>query len=123
MTKGNVQPGRRASRKLRRDDEVIVLSGRSRGRRGKVLRALPDGRLLVEGVNIVKRHKRPDPTRNQPGGIIEQEAPIDASNVGLFNPETGRAGRVGFERGDDGKKLRVFRAKGQSMPVASIEEQ
>ena len=123
MAKGKAQLGRRVRYKLRRDDDVVVLSGRSRGRQGKVLRVLPDGRLLVEGVNIVKRHQRPDPARNRSGGIVEQEAPIDASNVGLLNPETGRAGRIGFEFDDDGKKRRVFRAKGSSTPVTSMEQQ
>ena len=121
MNKAKAAKRGNRSHKLRRDDAVMVLSGRSRGRRGKVLRVLPDGRLLVEGVNIVKRHKRADPARNQTGGIIEQEAPIDASNVGLFNVETGRAGRVGFDISGD-KKQRVFRAKGQNAPVASLEE-
>ncbi len=121
MTKGKGGRGRVTS-KLRRDDEVIVLSGRSRGRRGKILRVLPDGRLLVEGVNIVKRHKRADPARNQTGGIVEQEAPIDVSNVGLFNVDTGRAGRVGFDITGE-QKQRVFRSKGQSSPVASQEKQ
>jgi large subunit ribosomal protein L24 len=102
-----------AMKKIRRDDDVIVLAGRDKGKRGKVLSVLADGRLLVSGVQLVKKHQKPNPQLGAPGGIIEKEAPIEASNVGLFNPATTKADRVGFKTLDDGKKVRVFKSSGE----------
>src|SRR5690625_6676605 len=93
-------------KRIRKGDEVIVIAGRSKGQRGHVLRVLKDQRLLVENVNMIKRHQKPDPQIQQPGGIIEREAPIHASNVMLFNPTTGKGDRVGFKLLEDGRKVR-----------------
>jgi large subunit ribosomal protein L24 len=98
--------------KIKKDDEVVVISGRDKGKRGGVLRVLADGRLLVGGVNMVKKHQRPNPNIGQQGGIVDQEAPIQASNVAIWNPDEGRADRVGF-REEDGRKVRVFKSTGK----------
>lgn len=102
-----------AMKKIRRDDDVIVLAGRDKGKRGKVLSVLADGRLLVSGVQLVKKHQKPNPQMGVPGGIIEKEAPIQASNVGVFNPATTKADRIGFKTLEDGKKVRVFKSSGE----------
>ncbi len=103
--------------RIRKGDEVIVIAGRSKGQRGHVLRVLKDDRLLVENVNMVKRHTKPDPQRQQPGGIIEREAPIHASNVMLYNPATDSGDRVGFKVLEDGRKVRVFRSTGEVVDI------
>ncbi|GAB4193940.1 MAG: 50S ribosomal protein L24 [Wenzhouxiangellaceae bacterium] len=103
--------------RIRKGDEVVVTNGRSKGKRGHVLRVMSDDRLLVENVNLVKRHTKPDPSRNQPGGIIEKEAPIHISNVMLFNPATQSGDRVGFRILDDGSKVRVFRSTGEVVDI------
>ena len=100
-------------RKIRRDDEVVVLAGRDKGKRGKVKRVLDDNRLLVAGVNMVKRHTRPNPQMGVAGGIVEKEAPIQLSNVGIYNPATDKADRVGFKFLEDGKKVRFFKSNGE----------
>ena len=101
-------------RKIRRDDEVIVLSGRDRGKRGKVRKVLDGGRLLVTGVNLVKKHTKPNPQRGVAGGIVEREAPIQVSNVAIFNPETSRADRVGFKL-DGERRGRIFKSSGAAV--------
>lgn len=103
--------------RIRKGDEVIVTAGRSKGKRGHVLKVMTDDRLLVENVNLIKRHTRPDPQRNQPGGIIEKEAPIQVSNVMLFNPATQKGDRVGFRVLEDGRKVRVFRSNGEVVDI------
>ncbi len=103
--------------KIRTGDDVMVLAGRDTGQRGSVAKVLDDGRLIVQGVNMVKRHTKPNPMQNQPGGIVEKEAPIDVSNVGLFNPVTGRADRVGFRTLDDGRKVRYFKSNGEILDL------
>jgi len=103
--------------KIRTGDDVMVLTGRDKGQRGSVVRVLDDERLIVQGVNMVKRHTKPNPMQNQPGGIIEKEAPIRVSNVGLFNPVTGRADRVGFRTLDDGRKVRYFKSNGEILDL------
>ena len=103
-----------ASRKIKTNDDVVVLAGRDKGKRGKVLKVLKDGRLLVSGVQIVKKHQKPNPQLGVQGGIIEKEAPIDASNVAIFNAATGKADRVGFKV-EDGKKVRVFKSSGEAV--------
>ena len=104
-------------RKIRREDEVIVIAGRDRGKRGEVLRVVSTERLLVAGVNMVKKHKRGNPQTNEPGGIIDQEAPIAISNVALLNPETEKADRVGI-RFEDGKRVRYFKSTGAPVDEA-----
>ena len=96
--------------KIRRDDEVVVLAGKDKGKQGKVLKVLTDkDRVIVEGVNVVKKHQKPNPALGESGGIVETEAPIHVSNVAILNPETGKADRVGF-RFEDGKKVRFFKS-------------
>ncbi len=103
--------------RIRKGDEVIVTAGRSKGQRGHVLKMLGDDRLLVENVNMIKRHTKPDPQRQQPGGIVEREAPIHASNVMLYNPATDQGDRVGFKVLEDGRKVRVFRSTGEVVDI------
>jgi len=98
--------------KIKRDDEVIVLAGRDKGKRGKVRQVLGNGKLIVAGVNIVKKHTRPNPQAGVAGGIVETEAPIQASNVAIFNPSTNKADRVGF-RVEGERKQRVFKSSGE----------
>ncbi len=98
--------------KIKRDDEVIVLTGKDRGKRGKVLRVLDD-KVVVSGVNVVKKHVRPNPARNEQGGIQELEKPLHVSNIALFNPATQKADRVGFKVLEDGSKVRVFKSNGE----------
>lgn len=95
--------------KIRRDDEVIVIAGKDKGKRGKVLKVLADDRLVVGVVNLIKRHTKPNPMLCQQGGIVEKEAPLHVSNVAIFNTETSKADRVGFKV-EDGKKIRVFKS-------------
>ena len=101
-------------RKIRRNDQVTVLTGRDKGKRGEVLRVMDDGRALVSGINIVKKHTRPDPMRGIQGGIVEKEAPIQLSNLALWNPEAERGDRVGF-RVEDCKKVRFFKSTGKTI--------
>lgn len=100
-------------KKIRRDDEVIVIAGKDNGKRGKVTRVMKDGRLVVSGINMVKRHTKPNPMLGTPGGIVEKEAPIQASNVAIYNPTTNKADRVGFKVLEDGKKVRVFKSNNE----------
>ncbi len=103
--------------RIRKGDEVIVIAGRSRGQRGHVLKVLKEDRFLVENVNMVKRHQKPDPQNQKPGGIIEREAPIQASNVMLYNPATDKGDRVGFKFLEDGRKVRFFRSTGEVVDI------
>jgi large subunit ribosomal protein L24 len=103
-------------KRIKKGDEVIVTTGRSKGQKGQVLRVM-ESRLLVENVNMVKKHMRPDPNRGTQGGIIERESPIDASNVALFNPVTGKGDRVGFKTLEDGSKVRIFRSTGEAVDI------
>ncbi|MBL4830251.1 MAG: 50S ribosomal protein L24 [Aliivibrio sp.] len=100
--------------KIRRNDEVIVLTGKDKGKRGKVTEVLATGKVIVEGINLVKKHQKPVPALGQQGGIVEQEAAIDASNIALFNETTGKADRVGF-RFEDEKKVRFFKSNGETI--------
>jgi len=103
--------------KIRKGDEVIVLTGRDRGKVGEVLQVMPDGRALVNDVNIVKRHTKPNPMKGIQGGIIEREAPIHLSNLALYNPTTKQADRVGFKVLEDGRKVRVFKSNQEVVDV------
>jgi len=103
--------------KIRKGDEVIVIAGRDKGKIGEVLRVLPDGRALVNDVNIVKRHTKPNPQKGITGGIIEKEAPIEVSNVALYNPQTKKADRVGFKTLEDGRKVRYFKSNSEIVDV------
>ena len=99
--------------KIRKGDNVIVISGRDKGRKGAVVAVLDDGKVLVENVNRVKRHTRGNPQQNKPGGILEKEAPLHASKVALFNPATQKADRVGVKVLADGKRVRYFKSNGE----------
>lgn len=96
-------------RKIKRDDEVIVTAGKDKGNRGKVLKVQNDGKVIVSGINMMKKHTKPNPMLGTPGGIVEKEAPIQASNVAIFNPQTGKADRVGFQTLESGAKVRIFK--------------
>ncbi|WNZ56896.1 50S ribosomal protein L24 [Microbulbifer sp. MKSA007] len=102
-------------RKIKRDDEVIVIAGRDKGKRGSVRRVLNDGRLIVSGIQMIKKHQKPNPQMGIAGGIVEKEAAIQASNVAIFNPNTQKADRVGFKVLEDGTKIRVFKSSGEAI--------
>jgi len=98
--------------KLKRDDEVIVIAGKDKGKTGKISTVLANGKIIIEGVNTVKKHQKPNPQAGVTGGIIEQEAPIEVSNVAILNSATSKADRVGF-RLEDGKKVRFFKSNNE----------
>lgn len=102
-------------RKIKRNDEVVVITGRDKGKRGKVNRVLPDGRLIVSGIQMIKKHQKPNPQLGVAGGIVEKEAPIQASNVAIYNPATKAADRIGFKLLEDGSKIRVFKSSGEAV--------
>ena len=101
--------------KIRKDDQVIVIAGKDRGKTGAITRILDNGRVFVSGINMIKRHTKGDPQMNQPGGIIEKEAAIQASNIAIYNSATNKADRVGIKELDDGKKVRVFKSSGEEI--------
>ncbi len=100
-------------RKLRKDDEVVVIAGRDKGARGGILRMVGSDKVIVAGINMVKRHTRANPNQGKPGGIIEKEAPLHISNVAIFNPDTETADRVGIRIEEDGSKTRFFKSSGE----------
>ena len=104
-------------KKIRKGDQVIVIAGKNKGRRGVVTRRVNDEKLIVEGINRVKKHVRPNPLRGIPGGIVEKEMPIHISNVALFNPQTQKADRVGIRVLEDGRKVRFFKSTGELVDV------
>jgi large subunit ribosomal protein L24 len=99
--------------KIKRDDEVVVIAGKDKGKRGKVLKVLSDNRLLVSGVQMIKKHQKPNPQAGIAGGIIEKESPIQVSNVAIFNSAENKADRVGFKIQEDSTKIRVFKSNGE----------
>ena len=101
--------------KIKKGDEVVVISGRDKGKRGTVLRRVDSEHLVVEGVNRAKKHQRPNPMKNVTGGIVDKDMPIHISNVALYNPATQKADRVGFKTLADGRKVRVFRSNGEQV--------
>jgi large subunit ribosomal protein L24 len=101
-------------RKIKRDDEVVILAGKDKGKRGKVQKVLDNNKLLVSGVNMMKKHTKPNPQMGVAGGIVEREAPIQVSNVAIFNPNTNQADRVGFKLEGD-TKVRVFKSSGEAI--------
>jgi large subunit ribosomal protein L24 len=104
--------------KIRKGDEIIVLAGRDKGKRGKVALRKDDSHVLVEGVNVVKKHTKPNPLKGTTGGIVEKSMPIHQSNVAIFNATTGKADRVGIKLLADGKRVRVFKSSGEEIKVA-----
>jgi large subunit ribosomal protein L24 len=103
--------------RIKKGDEVVVLAGRDKGKRGTVLRRVDAQFVVVEGVNRVKKHQRPNPMKNITGGIVDKDMPIHISNVALFNPATKKADRVGVKSLEDGRKVRVFKANGEQVDV------
>lgn len=104
-------------RKIKKDDKIEVLAGKDKGKQGTVLEIRTDNRVLVEGVNMIKKHVRPNPNKGETGGIIEKEAPLAISNVALVNPNTGKSERVGFKVLEDGRKVRIFKKSGEVADV------
>ncbi|MEP7183806.1 MAG: 50S ribosomal protein L24 [Betaproteobacteria bacterium] len=100
-------------RKIKKGDQIVVITGRDKGKRGSVTAVAGDTHLLVAGINQVKKHARPNPMKNEPGGIVTKEMPIHASNVALWNPVTKKADRVGFRMLEDGRKVRFFKSNGE----------
>lgn len=96
--------------RIRQGDEVVIISGKDKGRRGNVIRVYDDERVLVEGVNIARKHQKPNPNAGVPGGIIEKEMPLDISNVMVFNPTADKGDRVGIRFLEDGRKVRYFKS-------------
>ena len=101
--------------RIRKGDEVIVISGRDKGKRGTVLRRVDAEHVVVESVNRMKKHQRPNPMRGQTGGIVDKDLPIHVSNIALFNPGTQKADRSGVKKLEDGRKVRVFKANGEQV--------
>jgi len=102
-------------RKIRKGDNVVVIAGKDKGKRGDVARYVDDTHVIVNGVNTVRRHTKPNPMKNQPGGIVSKEAPIHISNVAIWNPVTQKADRIGFRMMQDGRKLRFFKSNGEQI--------
>ena len=103
--------------RIKKGDEVVVITGRDKGKRGTVLRRVDAEHVVVEGVNRVKKHQRPNPMKNLTGGIVDKDMPIHVSNIALFNPATQKADRVGFKRLGDGRKVRVFHSNGEQVDL------
>jgi large subunit ribosomal protein L24 len=99
--------------KIRKNDDVIVIAGKDKGKRGTVTRIMADDRVIVENVNMIKRHTKPNPNKGVAGGIVEKEAPLHVSNVALFNPVTKKADRVGVKVLEDGRKVRIFKSNNE----------
>lgn len=104
-------------RKIKKGDDVVVLTGRDRSKRGTVLQIVDDEHLLIEGINRVKKHQRPNPAKGVTGGIIDKEMPIHVSNVALFNPVTKKADRIGIRQLEDGRRVRYFKSNGEVVDV------
>jgi large subunit ribosomal protein L24 len=104
-------------KKLRKGDEIVVLSGKDKGRTGSISEVRPDGSVLVAGINVAKKHQRPNPQRNQPGGILDKEMPLHASKVAIWNAGTKKADRVGIKTLADGKRVRFVKSSGEVLDV------
>ena len=104
-------------RKIKKGDDVVVLTGKDKGKRGTVLRVVDDAHVVVENVNMAKKHQKPNPQRGESGGIIDKEMPLQLSNVGIYNPAKDGPDRVGFKILEDGRKVRVFKSNGEVVDV------
>ncbi len=104
--------------KLRKGDEVIVITGRDKGKRGTINLRNNETHFVIDGINVVKKHTKPNPLKGTTGGIVDKSMPIHQSNVAIYNPATGKADRVGMKFLDDGKKVRVFKSSGEEIKVA-----
>jgi large subunit ribosomal protein L24 len=105
------------SKRIKKGDEVVIIAGKNRNAKGTVLRVLDNDRVLVEGLNLAKKHERPNPQKGTAGGIIEKEMPLHISNVALFNPLNNKADRIGFKTLEDGRKVRYFKSNGEVVDV------
>jgi large subunit ribosomal protein L24 len=103
--------------KLRKGDDVMVRAGKDKGKRGTVLSVTPDDHVVVEGINLAKRHMKPNPQRGTSGGIVEKEMPIHISNVALYNAMEGKGDRIGYKHLEDGKKVRIYKSTGEVVDV------
>ena len=103
--------------KIRKGDDVIVTAGKDKGKRGTVLRVQADDRVLVENINLARKHMKPNPNKGEAGGIVDKEMPLHVSNIALFNPTTGKGDRVGFRTLDDGRKVRFFKSNGEVVDI------
>ena len=103
--------------KIKKGDEVIVITGKDKGKRGTVVKMLADDRLVVENVNMAKKHTKPNPNKGEPGGILDKEMPLHISNVALYNPATDKGDRVGFKILEDGKKVRIFKSNQEVVDI------
>ena len=108
--------------RIKKGDEVVVISGRDKGKRGTVLRRVDDEHYVVEGVNRVKKHQRPNPMKGLTGGIVDKDMPIHISNIALFNPATQKGDRVGFKLLDDGRKVRILKTNGEQVDASDKEK-
>ena len=106
-----------AMRKIRTGDDVIVLTGKDKGKRGRVVRVIDGRRVVVENVNMAKKHSKPNPMKGEPGGIVDKEMPLDVSNVAIYNPSAGKGDRVGFKLLEDGRKVRYFKSNGEVVDI------
>ena len=104
-------------RKIKKGDDVIVITGKDKGKRGTVLRVVDVEHILVEGANRVKKHQRPNPMKNTTGGIVDKEMPLHVSNVAIFNPTSKKADRVGVKVLEDGRRVRVYKSNGEVIDV------
>ena len=104
-------------RKIRKGDQVVVLAGKDKGKQGTVLNVIGDEKVVVENVNMVKKHTKANPMQGQPGGILDKEMPLHISNVAIFNPNTGKADRVGMKILEDGRKVRYFKSNGEVVDI------
>ena len=102
-------------RKLKTGDEIIVIAGKDKGKRGSISKLVSEQRVIVDGVNVAKKHQKPNPNAGVPGGIVDIEMPIDISNIAIFNPETNKADRVGIKTTEDGGKVRIFKSNGATI--------
>ncbi|MES9870966.1 MAG: 50S ribosomal protein L24 [Sedimenticola sp.] len=104
-------------RKIKQGDEVVVIAGKDKGKQGTVLRVIDDEKVVVENINMVKKHAKANPMKGEPGGILDKEMPLAISNVAIYNPNTGKADRVGFKTLEDGRKVRYFKSNGEVVDI------
>jgi large subunit ribosomal protein L24 len=103
--------------RIRKGDVVVILTGKDKGKKGTVEKFVSDNKVIVQGLNLAKKHQKPNPSRGVPGGIEEKEMPIDLSNIGMFNPETKKADRIGFRALEDGLKVRYFKSNNEVVDI------
>ncbi|MES9845379.1 MAG: 50S ribosomal protein L24 [Candidatus Sedimenticola sp. PURPLELP] len=106
-----------ATRKIKKGDDVVVIAGKDKGKQGTVLQVIGDEKVIVQNINMVKKHAKANPMKGEPGGILDKEMPLAISNVAIFNPNTGKADRVGFKTLEDGRKVRYFKSNGEVVDI------